>query len=302
MMDYNKVYDDLRAMSSADRQKNIPEHRREFLVQKREESKNRMRCALAVTEETIPQDSPLRYPGSRIEGKDIEQAISYLEKLGPVTKNNWPLHLHVRRVGEFARRLGEQLKSNPSEAAAEFADLDPRTLQVQGLFHDIGKVAGQFGYLRTEYEGDAILKRSGMKHLAVDTVRLGRRFLPLEKLKAEVKVIMYADICGGVDTKDPSRITTYEERLRYHEASRTLKNYSEFNGLMPAFASEIHGLLELDKGDKERYTALYKELDAYFQSLGIDREKIRQDIMHDEQSQSARPGDALQNFLNQAQS
>lgn len=287
-MNFDKAYDDLRSKSPDGRREKIPEHRRELLQQRREESKERIGNAIAVTQEMIPQDSRLRFPEAVLGSEDVDQAISYLEKLGPVTKKNWQLHLHVRRVGEFAKRLTERLQESDLPETAEFGKLDPRTLQVQGLFHDIGKVAGQFGYLRTEYEGDAILKRSGMEHLAVDTVRLGKRFRPLEKLTPEEKLIMYADLCGGIDPKEPTQIMKYEDRLRYHEKTRTLKDYSEFTGLMPAFASEIHGLLELDQGDKDRYTELYKELDAYFHNLGIDREQIRQEIMREEEESPVR--------------
>ena len=283
-MGLDRVYNDLLAIRPKETGDPRPISRAEALKEKRHASKSRIRAAVQITKEQIPENSRLRIPGAILSVEDVQEALRYLETLGPVTEKSRLLHLHIRRVGEFARRVTEKLQDSDNVNTAEFASLDPRTVEIEGLFHDIGKVAGQFGYLRTEYEGDAILKRAGMAHLIVDTVRLGKKFKTLEQLKPIEKIIMYADICGGVDSADPTRIMTYEERLRQHEQTRTLSTYTQYTGQMPAFASEIHGLLALDRRDKERYSQLYRDLDNYFHDLGIDREKIREEIMRDEAS------------------
>ena len=238
-----------------------------------------MESALATGADVISADSRLHNKNEILGNDEWNEALHFVSALGPITHKNWSLHLHIRRVAEFARRLSEELKGLN---VSDFETLDPNTVRIQGLFHDIGKVAGQFGYLRTEYEGDAILKRLNMEHLAVDTVRLGNHFKTLDQLAPLEKLIMYADMCAGVDIKDPARIQTYDDRLATHERTRTLRNYTEYTGAMPVFPTELSGLRHLDEGDKDRYTALYRELDTYFKNLGIDRDAIQQQMMEEE--------------------
>lgn len=272
---FDARYDQLRMRS--EHPEAIPE-RPDAIAAKKEQTRARIERAIAVSmDNTISFGSKMYNPDAQLGEAEWNDGLKFVEKLGPITKKNWSLHLHLRHVAETARLLIEQLQT---VGAAEFEDLDPGTVRLQGLFHSIGRVAGQFNYLRSEYESQAIMKRLGMQHLAVDTVRLGHRFKELEELTAEEKLIMYADMCGGVDMQQPSVIQTYDDRLDVHRNTRTLEAYPAYtNSPVPAFATELTGLVALDRGDKDRYTELYEKLDRYFRDLGIDRERIREEVM-----------------------
>lgn len=248
-----------------------------------EEKKTRARLehSLHASLATVSLGSRLLKKEATLGDAEWNEALTFLNELSPVTAKNYPLHLHVRTAAAFAEKLLRALQQKNIE---DYASLDGMTVKIQALFHDIGKNAGQFGYAQTEMEGDDILDKVGMGHMAVQTVRLGADFKNLEELTPLEKVIMYADISSGREPDEPGRIKTYEERVQKHIATRTLSDHTTYSGRMPVYDAEIDGLLSLDRGDKDRYTVLYQELDAYFRNLGIDREALCNEIMEEEKN------------------
>lgn len=272
------VYDRLRLSSG--KAETFPE-RWHAIEAEEARTRERLEHALAASYATVSIGSKLLNPEAELGEQEWNEALKFLSELGPVTVKNYPLHLHVRTAAAFAEKL---LAALQEKEIGDFADLDPMTVKIQTLFHDIGKNAGQFGYGQTEAEGEAVLEKTGMSHLGVPTVFLGADFKSLDEHTPLEKVIIYADLCSGREPDEPGRIKTFEERLGKHIATRTLSDYTEYSGRMPVRDSEIDGLLCLDRGDRDRYTVFYRELDRYFQSLGIDRAAIQQEIMTQEET------------------
>ena len=127
----SQLYNQLRNLSP---NKDAVPSRSDAIKLKREESKNRMESALATGADVISADSRLHNKNEILGNDEWNEALHFVSALGPITHKNWSLHLHIRRVAEFARRLSEELKGLN---VSDFETLDPNTVRIQGLFHDI---------------------------------------------------------------------------------------------------------------------------------------------------------------------
>ncbi len=285
-------------------------HRGELLKAERGKTRKRLERAVTVAG-SIPEDSLLFSENAKDVDWDkqdnherweqmIEQALDLTEHIAPITAKNWHLHAHLRRSAQMARAITEKLN------AEKIVHLNPYEMEVRGLFHDFGRLIGQQAYLRTEYEGDAALNRMSLERFVVDTVRVGRRFRPLEHLSDIEKIVTLADMTGGVDFKGGlSSIMPFEEKIKKHEETRnTLESYIRYNRKVseekriPVFPSEIAGLLWMERGDKDRYTKLYRMLERKMRmAWNVDIRAIREEILENEKAGLSTPMIRIQKAL-----
>jgi len=232
----------------------------------------------------IVEGSNLTDESSELTDADVEVTRNLLQVIAPVSPENSSLHAHLELTARFARRIGEELKTQDPE---KYQDLNLSELEILGLIHDIGRFFTH-RWLRNELVATQFLKKLGVRQDFIANIPselnyLGKNPNATEILDSTVtemplahKIIEMADFCGK--RKPDGGIATFDETMQYHRSSRG--NYQQLIGQMPAWPSER----KLGPNFIDFSAKIYLKLRDDFGIAGIDFEKIRLGILDEEKN------------------
>jgi HD-GYP domain-containing protein (c-di-GMP phosphodiesterase class II) len=266
-----KIYGDIRAQITADRM----------------ETRQEIAKAVALGRPLLA-DTNLVREGAPIGPHEVVAVRKLIQTIAPVNIETSRLYAHVHLTAKVAHKIGQQLIQKHPWL---YPNLNLDELKVLGLFHDLGRFFTH-AWLRNELIGSHLLKKLGVREDIIRKIPSGKTYAKkdpnnqeqiyqvLQDLSIEEKIIVMADICSK--RKADGGISTFDEVMQYHETSR--KNYQAVTGPQSLYPSQR--LLTLDVIDFSG--KVYRELYTFFDSLGVNLEEIRRNIIEEETRGSLR--------------
>jgi len=221
--------------------------------------------------------------GAPIGPHEVTAAQQLIQAIAPVDIDNYSLHEHLQFTAKVARKIGERLIQ---EQPWQYANLNLDELEVLGLLHDIGRFFTH-AWLRNELVEKHFLNKLGVRRDIIQKIPLVTIFIKKDPgsqeqinkvfndLSIEHKIMIMADLGGKRQSN--GGILPFEDVMQNHKTA--LKRYGATTERELLYPSQR--LLTQDVIDFSE--KVYRKLYTFFDSLGVNLEEIRKDIVKEEE-------------------
>jgi len=225
----------------------------------------------------------LMWAGAPIGTHEVMTTQQLIQAIAPVDFDNYRLHEHLQFTAKVARKIGERLQQKQS---LQYANLNLDELEIVGLLHDSGRTITH-AWFRNDLIGGHLLKKLGIRGDITPKIPPIKIFIKKDPgsqeqinkvfndLSIEHKIMIMADLCGK---RQPNGgILSFDEVIQICHKT-TIKRYeatAEHKLLYPSQRLLTQDVIDFSE-------KVYRKLYTFFDSLGVNLEEIRREIIKEE--------------------